>query len=212
MQNCEWNPPKWTTKLQCPGHEKMIVAAILLFIQIVGIQPHIWVPFLHSYQLFPLCYIQRVLAYMQNCEWNPPKWTTKLQCPGHEKMLVAAILLFIWIVGIQPHIWVPFLHSYQLFLLGYIQRVLAHMQNSECNPLRWTTNIRCPGHEKMIVAAILLFIQIVGIQPHIWVPFLHSYQLFLLGYIQRVLAYMQNSECNPPRWTTNYGVLGMERW
>ena len=88
----------------------------------------------------------------------------------------------------------------------------AYMQNWECNPPKWTNNVWSPGHEKMIVTAILLFIWIVGIQPHIWVPFLHSYLLILLGYIQRGLALMQNCEWNPPKWTTNYGVLGMKRW
>jgi hypothetical protein len=150
-------------QLWCPGHGTMIVTSMLLFIRILGIPAHIWVPLLHSYHLLLLCYNQRVLAYMHNSECNPPKWTTNLWCPGHAKMIVTAILLIIQILGIHPHIWVTFLHLYQLYLLGYIQRVLAYMQNCEWNPPRWTTNLWCPGHEKMIVTVILLFIRIVSI-------------------------------------------------
>ena len=51
-------------------------------------------------------------------------------------------------------------------------------------------NLWHPGQAKMIVTAILLFSQIVGIRPHIWVSFLHSYHLFLLGYIQLCLGYV----------------------
>ena len=62
-----------------------------------------------------------------------------------KKVIVTAILLFIWIVGTLSHIWVPFLYSYLLLLIGYNQRVLAYMQQiHECNPPKWTTNLWCP--------------------------------------------------------------------
>ena len=50
-------------------------------------------------------------------------------------LIVTAILLFIWIVGMLLPILVPFVHSYLLILLGYSQRVLANMQLLECNPI-----------------------------------------------------------------------------
>ena len=99
-------------QLWYPGHETMIVTAILLFIWIVGILPHIWVPFLYSYHLLLLAFTPRLLAYMQICEWNPPKWTTNLWCRGPEKMIVTATLLFIWIVGFKPHFWVAIQYFY----------------------------------------------------------------------------------------------------
>ena len=129
-----------------------------------------------------------------------------------KKVLVTAILLFICIVAILPHIWVPFLYLYHLLLLGYNQSVLACMQIREWNPLNWTTNLWCPEPQMMIVTAILLFIWIVGILPYIWVPFLYSYRLILLGYNLWGLAYMQLLEWNPPKWTTNLWCPDPKRW
>ena len=148
MQNCEWNAPKWTTNFQWPGHEKMLVTAILLFNPMVVILSHIWVPYLHSYHLFLLGYIQSVLAYIWNCEWNPPKWTTNLQCPGHEKD-VSYCNTTVQLDGGNP--------ATHLGTLPTLVSPLPTWLHPECPCLYielWVestqgiTNLGCPGHEK----------------------------------------------------------------